>query len=336
MSKPIRRIAILTSGGDAPGLNAVIRSVVKTAVIRHGWDVFGILDGFEGLIGEPRTRPLTLDDVSGLLPRGGSLLGCTNRGHLRATASQGHHAYDDALRQIPAAIETLGIDALIVVGGDGSHRIADELVRMGVPLVGVPKTIDNDLTGIESTFGFDSAVTFATDAIDRLHTTAESHGRVIVVEVMGREAGWIALYAGIAGGADVILIPEIPYIIERAAAHISARAATGKRFSIVVVAEGAVPAGGARVAGELELLVGKEARAVVLGHLQRGGSPTATDRLLASAYGSADVRAIADAWSLPTIRSWRRLDASASASPGRVIASRGTARMPRPRSPGGQ
>jgi 6-phosphofructokinase 1 len=320
MSKPIRRIAILTSGGDAPGLNAVIRSVVKTAVVGHGWDVVGILDGFEGLIGPPRTRPLNLNDVTGLLPRGGSILGCTNRGHLRTVASGGQETnHASALRSVAAALQTVGADALVMVGGDGSHRIANELVELGVPLVGVPKTIDNDLAGTESTFGFDSAVTFATEAIDRLHTTAESHGRVIVVEVMGREAGWIALYAGIAGGADVILIPEIPYLLDRAARQIAARAAAGKRFSIVVVAEGAIAVGagdpdaqgsdrpgggrggtrlrmsgvGARVASELELATGKEARAVVLGHLQRGGSPTATDRLLASAFGSAAVRALA-------------------------------------------
>jgi phosphofructokinase-like protein len=317
MPKPIRRIAILTSGGDAPGLNAVIRSVVKTAVVRHRWEVVGILDGFEGLIGPPRTRPLTLDDVAGLLPRGGSILGCTNRGHLWSDA---HSGYRGALDSVAAAIQTTEVDALVMVGGDGSHRIANELVGLGVPLVGVPKTIDNDLAGTENTFGFDSAVTFATEAIDRLHTTAESHGRVMVVEVMGREAGWIALYAGIAGGADVILIPEIPYVLERASKHIAARAASGKSFSIVVVAEGAIAAGtrghgaeaddcpgggragtrgrmpgiGSRVASDLELSTGKETRAVVLGHLQRGGSPTATDRLLASAYGSVAVHAIAE------------------------------------------
>ena len=314
----IRRIAILTSGGDAPGLNAVLRSVVKTAAIRYGWDVVGVLDGFEGLIGAPRTQRLSLSDVSGLLPRGGSLLGCTNRGHLRADPKGGHHFNEGALREVAASVEAMGVGALIVVGGDGSHRIAAELVGRGVPIVSVPKTIDNDMGGTETTFGFDSAVTFATDAIDRLHTTAESHGRIIVVEVMGREAGWIALHAGIAGGADVILIPEIAHDLAAAAAQIAARTAGGKRFSIVVVAEGAFPAGnqghgegggdagcgraaargqvagiGARVASQLELLTGKEARAVVLGHLQRGGSPTATDRLLASTYGSAAVQAIA-------------------------------------------
>jgi 6-phosphofructokinase 1 len=247
------------------------------------------------------------------------LLGCTSRGHLPAAPEGSHHFNEGVLREVAASIEALGVGALIVVGGDGSHRIAAELVSRGAPIVGVPKTIDNDLGGTESTFGFDSAVTFATDAIDRLHTTAETHGRIIVVEVMGREAGWIALHAGIAGGADVILIPESPYDLRAAATQIAARAAAGKRFSIVVVAEGAIPAGsqgpeedkrdddgcgraaargpvagiGATVASQLEQLTGKEARAVVLGHLQRGGSPTATDRLLASMYGSAAVQAIA-------------------------------------------
>jgi ATP-dependent phosphofructokinase / diphosphate-dependent phosphofructokinase len=307
-----RRIAVLTSGGDAPGLNAVIRSVVKTAVLQHGWEVLGVLDGFEGLIGEPRLRPLSLGDVSGMLPRGGSILGCSNRGHLRLGEGSGERtpSTEAAFDEVVAAVARSRIEALVVVGGDGSHRIAHELVRRGVSVVGVPKTIDNDLAGTDSSFGFDSAVSFATEAIDRLHTTAASHGRVMVVEVMGRDAGWIALYAGIAGGADVILLPEIPFVLAHAAAHIAARASAGKRFSIVVAAEGAralegvggVPgAPGGRKSGiaqtlivELERLTGGEARAVVLGHLQRGGSPTAADRLLASAYGAAAVRAIAE------------------------------------------
>ena len=309
MEPTTKRIAILTSGGDAPGLNAVIRSVVKTAILRHGWKVLGIRDGFEGLIGGRAVQQLGLADVSGMLPRGGSLLGCTNRGHLRDAAAGVESANPDALREVVAAIQTLRIDALIVVGGDGSHRIAAQLSRQGVPLIGVPKTIDNDLPGTEATFGFDSAVAFATDAIDRLHTTAETHGRVLVVEVMGRAAGWIALHAGIAGGADVILIPEIPYDLTRAAAHIEARGSEGKRFSIVVAAEGATPAGAVgdgragaggirsgvanRIADELQILTGHEARAVVLGHLQRGGAPTAADRLLATALGAAAVGAVA-------------------------------------------
>ena len=310
MEKSTDRIAILTSGGDAPGLNAVIRAVVKTAILRHGWEVLGVRDGFEGLLGGGRTQRLGLEDVSGLLPRGGSLLGCTNRGHLRDTAAGVAHANPEALSEAAATVGRLGVDALIVVGGDGSHRIAAQLSALGVPLIGVPKTIDNDLPGTETTFGFDSAVAFATDAIDRLHATAESHGRVLVVEVMGHGAGWIALHAGIAGGADVILIPEIPYDLTTAAAHIAERVSIGKRFSIVVAAEGAVPAGAvgegragaqrghagvaARVADELQILTGREARAVVLGHLQRGGAPSAADRLLATAFGAAAVDAIAN------------------------------------------
>jgi len=320
----IRRIGILTSGGDAPGLNAVIRSVVKTAIIRYGWDVVGIVDGFEGLIGQPRSRPLGLADVSGLLPRGGSVLGCTNRGHFKLDGQPDPAALESVFRQAAASIKRLEIDAVIVVGGDGSQRIGHALSLRGMGIVGVPKTIDNDLAGTESSFGFDTAVAFATDAIDRLHTTAESHGRVIVVEVMGRDAGWIALYSGIAGGADVILIPEIPFSLVEASAKIAARAAEGKRFSIVVAAEGAMPVGGSSllpnaggrigaahhvgigpaVTAELQQLTGREARAVVLGHLQRGGSPSASDRLLATAYGEAATRAIADG-KLGHLVAWR-------------------------------
>jgi 6-phosphofructokinase 1 len=325
MNTTVRRIGILTSGGDAPGLNAVIRSVVKTAVIRYGWDVVGIVDGFEGLIGQPRIRPLGLADVSGLLPRGGSVLGCTNRGHFKLDGQTDPAALESAFQQAATSIKRLEIDAVIVVGGDGSQRIGRALGQRGVGIVGVPKTIDNDLAGTESTFGFETAVAFATDAIDRLHTTAESHGRVIVVEVMGREAGWIALYSGIAGGADVILIPEIPFTLEKATAKIAARAAEGKHFSIVVAAEGAMPVGGSsllptagggrigpahhagigpEVAMKLQQLTDREARAVVLGHLQRGGSPTASDRLLATAYGAAATRAIADG-KLGHLVAWR-------------------------------
>jgi phosphofructokinase-like protein len=304
MQPSTKRVAVLTSGGDAPGLNAVIRGVVKTGILRHDWQMLGVIDGFEGLIGAPRIQTLTLADVSGLLPRGGSVLGCTSRGHLNVDRPADRQATEIALAEAAANLQRLNVDALIVLGGDGSHRIAHQLVGRGVRLVGIPKTIDNDLSGTDKTFGFDSAVSFATEAIDRLHTTAESHGRVMVVEVMGRDAGWIALYAGIAGGADVILIPEIPFSAQRAAAHIQARTAAGKKFSIVVAAEGAAPlavprAGRARAIGEqltkeLGPLTGKETRSVVLGHLQRGGSPTAADRLLGSEYGAAAVRAVAE------------------------------------------
>jgi len=309
------KIGVLTGGGDAPGLNAVIRAVVKTAINIYGWSVVGILDGFEGLLGETRTRSLGIDDVRGLLPRGGTILGTVNRGHfasrgLAAGATNDEPAYQEALRNFAR----LGLDALVVIGGEGSLRTAYEFSLLGMPVVGVPKTIDNDVVGTDLTFGFDTALDIATEAIDRLHTTAESHGRVLLVEVMGRHVGWIALQSGIAGGADVILIPEIPFHIEKAAAKIIQREQQGRHFSIVVVAEGAKPAGGEpvyqeteaahqakrlggiaeRVASEISRLTGKESRVVVLGHLQRGGTPTAFDRMLASCYGSAAVRAIAD------------------------------------------
>lgn len=315
MTKSTKRIGVLTGGGDAPGLNAVIRAVVKTATKVYGWSIVGILDGFEGLLGETRTRLLGLDDVRGLLPRGGTILGTVNRGHFgsrgaEAGATKDEPAYQEALRNF----ERLGLDALVVIGGEGSLRTAHEFSLLGMPVVGVPKTIDNDVVGTDLTFGFDTALDLATEAIDRLHTTAESHGRVLLVEVMGRHVGWIALQSGVAGGADVILIPEIPFHIEKAAAKIIQREEEGRHFSIVVVAEGAKPAGGEpvyqeteaidrakrlggiaeRVASDIWRLTGKESRVVVLGHLQRGGTPTAFDRMLASCYGSAAVRAIAD------------------------------------------
>jgi len=309
-----RRIGVLTAGGDAPGVNAVIRAIVKTAT-QKGWTVVGIEDGFEGLFGRARARTLTVDDVRGLLPRGGSILGCTSRGHFGIHPLAGHLVKDDpaAYRQARTRFKELELDGLVVIGGDGSQRIAYELFLMGIPLVGVPKTIDNDLSGTDLTFGFDTALEIATDAVDRLHTTAESHGRVIVVEVMGRHAGWIALLSGIAGGADVILIPELPFEIEKIAATVRERETRGRKFSIVVAAEGAMPAGeepvykdkssgpdhrlggiGERVGRDLNLATGKETRVVVLGHLQRGGSPTPFDRILASAYGAAAVHAIAE------------------------------------------
>lgn len=314
MSSSIKRIGVLTGGGDAPGLNAVIRATVKTATNVYGWSVLGIEDGFEGLVGEPQARPLLPDDVRGLLPRGGTILGSSNRGHFATHMKDGElvkdpAAYEEAARNF----KRLGLDALVVIGGEGSQRIGYEFHRMGVPLVGVPKTIDNDLMGTDYTFGFDTALDIATEAIDRLHTTAESHDRVMVVEVMGRHVGWIALQSGVAGGADVILIPEIPFHLEKAAKKIRERESQGRHFSIVVVAEGARTAGGSeiyldrggkdrlarlggigeRVAEGISQITGKESRVVVLGHLQRGGTPTAFDRMLASCYGSAAVRAIA-------------------------------------------
>lgn len=294
---------MLTGGGDAPGLNAVIRSVVKCGT-ETGCSCIGLENSFDGLITEGRTRELTLKDVVGLERIGGTILGTINRGNpfLYPAGDQRAHDYS---RTCLETFQRLQLDALVVVGGDGTLAIAHEFHKLGMPLVGVPKTIDNDIVGTNSTFGFDTAVSFATEAIDRLHTTASAHSRVMVVEVMGRHAGWIALYAGVAGGADVILIPEIPYDIERAARAIQQRADLGVKSNIVVVAEGAAPIGGEvslvdpggegrvarlggigpRVAAELEALTGKEARSVTLGHLQRGGVPTSFDRVLATRFG---------------------------------------------------
>lgn len=315
MSSSIKRIGVLTGGGDAPGLNAVLRAVVKTATNIYGWSVVGIEDGFEGLIGKPQARPLLPEDVRGLLPRGGTVLGSSSRGHFATKMIDGELVKDEAAYEEAARnFKRLGLDALVVIGGEGSQRIGYEFFEMGVPVIGVPKTIDNDIVGTELTFGFDTALDIATEAIDRLHTTAESHDRVMVVEVMGRHVGWIALQSGVAGGADVILIPEIPFHIEKVAKKIKERDYQGRHFSIVVVAEGAKPAGGAemyaeaggkdrlarlggigeRVAEAVSQITEKESRVVVLGHLQRGGTPTAFDRMLASCYGSEAVRAIAE------------------------------------------
>lgn len=307
-----KTIGILTGGGDAPGLNAVIRAVVTTAT-GHGLKVIGIEDGFEGLLGETHTRRLAASDVRGLLPRGGTILGTRNRGRFVERNAEGRSTkpqaiYDEAV----ANLERLGIDALIVLGGEGTLAIAADFDRMGIPVVGVPKTIDNDLACTELTFGFITAMDFATDALDRLHTTAESHERVMILEVMGRNTGWIALHCGLAGGADVILIPEIPFTMQSVAERIRERDAAGSNFSIVVAAEGAIETGhdliyqdkgdqehaprlggiGAYCRYELEALTGKETRCVVLGHLQRGGRPNAFDRMLATNYGSCAVRAL--------------------------------------------
>ncbi len=300
------RIGVLTSGGDAPGLNAVIRAVVKSAS-GLGWEVLGIEYGFEGLIGERSYRVLANADVQGLLPRGGTILRTTNKGHF------GPHQpnlapEDDPYVQAVAAIKDLGLRGLITIGGEGTQRIAMELYKLGAPVIGVPKTIDNDLAGTDRTFGFDTALQVATDAIDRLHTTAASHNRMMVLEVMGRHTGWIALHAGIGGGADIILIPEIPFSMESIAKKVKEREASGSTFSIIVVAEGARPSGGSEmyvadgrlggvghyVGSMLEEMTGKDTRVVVLGHLQRGGSPSPYDRLLSTRYGTAAVKAIAE------------------------------------------
>ncbi len=302
----IRCIAISTGGGDAPGLNAVIRAAVKAAILKYKWKVIGIPDGFDGLIWPEKSFELTLKHVAGILPRGGTILGTTNRGNpfQYKTIEGGREVIRDISPDILANAEKLGIDAVITIGGDGSQTIALELFQKGMKIVGVPKTIDNDLDATEVTFGFDTALTTATDAVDKIHTTAESHHRVMVVEVMGRDAGWIALEAGIAGGAHVILIPEIPFTIQRICDYVTARESYGKHFTIVVVAEGVkLPAElkENRRSGTVGNLIGtvvaagarKEVRVSVLGHIQRGGSPTPFDRILGTRFGVAAVELIA-------------------------------------------
>src|SRR5690349_19414179 len=310
------RIAISTGGGDAPGLNAVIRAAVLSAINR-GWEVLGIKRGFAGLMGEDEVIPLTKDSVRGIAHLGGTILRTTNRGNpffYPTRLPDGTLVEVDRSDELIAAANRYGIDALISIGGDGSLTIAKLLCDKGMKIVGVPKTIDNDVSGTVTTFGFDTAVSTAIDAIDKLHTTAESHDRVIVLEVMGRDAGFIALYSGLAGTADVILIPEIPYNIERVCDKIRHRDRAGRHFSIVVAAEGAFPIGGEKstlgdslpgearrlggiadtLAREIQRRTGKECRSLVLGHLQRGGMPTGYDRLLATRFGGAAVRAIAE------------------------------------------
>jgi len=303
-----KTLAILTGGGDCPGLNAVIRGVVRAAVIRRGWRVIGIEDGFDGLLEGPRTRELDLAAVRGILPRGGTILGTSNRGNPLAypVMVNGRMELVDVTAKVIENFRRLKADVLITVGGDGTLKIAQRLSELGVAVIGVPKTIDNDLSGTDVTFGYHTAVSTVTEALDRLHSTAESHHRVLIVEVMGRDAGWIALESGIAGSADVILIPEIPFRMEGVCEALRRRRESGSRFSIVVVAEGAHPAGGDKVvqlqpgqnlgverlggigrfvANELGRCVDMESRVVVLGHVQRGGSPTHTDRLLGSRFG---------------------------------------------------
>ena len=302
----IRCIGICTGGGDAPGLNAVIRAAVKAAILKYNWRVIGIPDGFDGLIWPEKSHPLTLKHVSGILPRGGTILGTTNRGNPfhYCTVENGVEVIRDISDQVIANSRQLGIDAVISIGGDGSQKIALELFKKGMNIVGVPKTIDNDLSATEVTFGFDTALVTATDAVDKIHTTAESHHRIMVVEVMGRDAGWIALEAGIAGGAHVILIPEIPFTIDKICEHVALRESYGKRFTIIVVAEGIkMPSEWQehRLTGAVANRIGdavsrgakKDVRVSVLGHIQRGGSPTPFDRILATRFGVAAVDLIA-------------------------------------------
>lgn len=309
-----RKIAINTGGGDAPGLNAVIRAATLAAV-RNGWEVVGIRRGYLGLLestvdGEPGVCPLTPQAVRGITHQGGTILGTTTRGNpfgLQVRRPDGTWGTEDKSSQIIDRFKALGIEALIAIGGDGSLKIANALYEKGLPVVGVPKTIDNDLDATEVTFGFHTAVEVATDALGRLHSTAEAHQRVMVVELMGRHTGWIALHAGLAASADVILIPEIPYRLEHIAEKIRRRDEIGRRFSIVVVAEGAQPAGGEpsyadssgryggiaeRLAERIAESTGKETRTLVLGHIQRGGAPNAFDRNLALRFGAAAVRCV--------------------------------------------
>jgi ATP-dependent phosphofructokinase / diphosphate-dependent phosphofructokinase len=303
----IRCIGICTGGGDAPGLNAVIRAAVKAAILKYNWRVIGIPDGFDGLIWPEKSRPLTLDDVSGILPRGGTILGTTNRGNPfhYCTVENGAEVVRDISDEVIANSRQLGIDAVISIGGDGSQKIALELFKKGMNIVGVPKTIDNDLSATEVTFGFDTALVTATDAVDKIHTTAEAHHRIMVVEVMGRDAGWIALEAGIAGGAHVILIPEIPFTIDKICQLVALRESFGKRFTIIVVAEGIkmpvewqehrrTGAVANRIGDAVSRGAKKDVRVSVLGHIQRGGSPTPFDRILATRFGVAAVELIAE------------------------------------------
>lgn len=303
----IRCIGICTGGGDAPGLNAVIRAAVKCAFLKYNWKIIGIPDGFDGLIWPEKSYELTLKDVSGILPRGGTILGTTNRGNpfKYCTVENGQEVTRDISDEVIANARKLGIDAVISIGGEGSQTIALELFQRGMKIVGVPKTIDNDISATEVTFGFDTALATATDAVDKIHTTAESHHRIMVVEVMGRDAGWIALEAGIAGGAHVILIPEIPFTIESVCAFVKKRESYGKRFTIVVAAEGVklplafkekrrTSSVGNVIGNAIAIAANKEVRVSVLGHIQRGGSPTAFDRILATRFGAAAVDLIAD------------------------------------------
>jgi 6-phosphofructokinase 1 len=310
----IKKIGVLTGGGDCPGLNAVIRAVTKAAIIEYGCEVVGFRDGFKGMV-ENSYMPLDLRTVSGIGHTGGTILGSSNRDdpfNFHRIVNGQTQTSDESDLAI-ANLNNLGVDALIVIGGDGSLHIADHFYRKGVKLVGVPKTIDNDLMATDVTFGFNTAVNTASEALDRLHTTAESHHRVMILEVMGRYAGWISLHAGISGGADVILIPEIPFHLEYIINKIHRRYEQNKKFSIIVVAEGALPAGGEMVvqklipnshdpvrlggvgnklAQEIEDISAIETRVTVLGHLQRGGMPIPYDRIISSRYGVAAVHAV--------------------------------------------
>lgn len=307
------KIAVNTGGGDAPGLNAVIRGVVLAAH-QKGWEVYGIKYGYRGLIDTKQIIHLTPEYVWDITDIGGTILGSAVKGNpfkYPVEGPEGKVGETDISDKVVCNFKTLGFDALVAIGGDGSLGIANKFMKKGIPIIGIPKTIDNDISATDVTFGFDTAVNTATEAIDKLHTTAKSHDRVMVVEVMGRYAGWIALYSGISGSADVILIPEIPFDFEKVCQKIKRLELIGQSYAIVVVAEGAIPVGGEitviekkpggevrlggigqKVADEIEMKMGKETRAIVLGHLQRGGAPTTFDRLLCLRFGTAAIRLI--------------------------------------------
>lgn len=310
----IKKIGILTGGGDCPGLNAVIRAVTKTAIMRYGWEVFGIEDGYAGLI-EKRGHELSQAQVSGILTLGGTILGTSNRADpFKVPVVKGKNiVFQDHSEKAIRNFKEWGLDVLVAVGGDGTLSIANRLCQKGIPVIGIPKTIDNDLSGTDYTFGFHTAVSICTEAIDRLHTTAAAHHRVMILEVMGRNAGWIALHSGSAGGADIILIPEIPYSMDVICRVVKERARYGKKFSLIVVAEGAQEKGGHKivhksdpknpypeklggvgeyVADRIEKKTGLETRSAKLGHIQRGGSPTPPDRNLGTLFGSYAVEVI--------------------------------------------
>ena len=300
-----KRIGVMTGGGDCPGLNAAIRAVTKTAILNYGMDVIGIKDGYEGLV-ENKIMPLSYEDVSGILAEGGTFLGASNKAdpfRYHSNSGKPKDLSGVALRNV----RMMGLSGLVCVGGDGTLTVANKLYKKGLNLVGIPKTIDNDLRATDVTIGFDSAVITATEAIDKLHTTAQSHHRVMVIELMGRYAGWLTLYAGVAGGGDIIIIPEMPYDIKKVCQKVMERYKHGKRFSIVVIAEGARPKGGrmvvkrivkgsaeplrlggigSKIAMDIEKSTGLEARVTILGHLQRGGAPSPFDRILATRLGT--------------------------------------------------
>jgi phosphofructokinase-like protein len=304
-----KQIGILTGGGDAPGLNAAIRAVVRTAIGEFGMNCVGIEGSFEGILGETHTVKLNTKSVSGLLPRGGTILGTRNRGSFVKVIDGKVNFPELPIGEALANLDILGIEAMVAIGGEGTLAIAEQFHKRGFPVIGVPKTIDNDLAATELTFGFMTAIDIATEALDRLHTTAASHDRVMILEVMGRNTGWIALNAGLAGSADIILIPEIPFSFDSIVRKVQAREDSGSRFTNIVVAEGACEVGkkemyqdseamrlggvGVYIRNCIEQMTGKESRCVVLGHLQRGGSPNAFDRMLGTNFGACAVRALA-------------------------------------------